>query len=169
MVNPFVNPKQRAIELPAGCKNLNDVLSKAVIFIGERPPPFKQGGLGDIGKFVRYLYEEYSNDKLLFILEYSRNLLLTVRYYQDSFNLDIMARSSDALMKEVILEFSGEAMPHPWAELNHFQSFRIKLLENSEDAAQVLIDFLLRAYNISEHDKFILSIQEQKVLPPGRN
>jgi hypothetical protein len=72
-------------------------------------------------------------------------------------------------MKEAITEIFGEAAAHPQTELRQFEIIRVTLPENWEDAAQVLIDFLLRAYSITEQDKFILSFHDQKVLPPGPN
>jgi hypothetical protein len=169
VVNPFINPKQRAIELPTGCKDLNDVLLRDKVFGPPGVHQFRQGGVREIRAFVRHLYEKFSKDKVLFVLQFSKSVLLTIRYDEDSFKLELVARSSDELMKEAIAEFFGEAKPHPWLKYGHLQYFRVTLPENSDDAAQVLIDFLLRACDVSEHDKFILSIQPQKILPPGPN
>jgi hypothetical protein len=168
VVNPFVNLKKRAIELPAGCKDLSDVLSK----VGALRPgvaQYRQGGFEELRICVRQLHEEFYSTKYFCVSQIAKRVLLMVERERDSFKLWLMVRTSDELMKEAITEIFGEAAAHPQTELRQFEIIRVTLPENWEDAAQVLIDFFLRAYSITEQDKFILSFHDQKVLPPGPN
>jgi len=57
--NPFVNPNQRGVELPPGCKDLMDVLKMDA---GERPGAESQmvwyGALSEVEQYVRDFLEE---------------------------------------------------------------------------------------------------------------
>jgi hypothetical protein len=58
--NDFVNPNQRGVELPAGCKDLNEFLHKTGGQKRIARPIFPQvrGNLRDIPKYVERVYME---------------------------------------------------------------------------------------------------------------
>ena len=179
VVNPFVDPKKRAFELPVGCKDLNDVLLTLGTFQGKGLPKLAQGGLEEIRTCVRHLYEVFSR-KILFITQFQKSVLLIARQDGGSFKLQFMLKGSDADLKDAAAQIFGEETFAKQSSANNvapplltvlqeigIESVRARLPENWEEAAQAIIDFLLCGYAICETDKLILFFQDRTVLPPG--
>jgi len=169
-MNPFVNFKQRGVELPRGCKDLNDVLSKFPSPVFGWPHQYKQGTLADVRNCANRLYHRPYGEKTpfkqtLFILHWQKNVLLMATRDRGFINIEFMLRPSDAFVSEAITEIFGEKAQFTPSPIEGFQTVRVPLPESWEESAQLIIDFLLRAYGISEDDKFIFSFQDGTVLP----
>ena len=178
-MNPFVNPKKRAIELPAGCKDLNDLLLTVGASGGEGFPKLTQGGLEEVRTCVRHLYEVFSR-KILFITQFQKSVLLIARQGGDSFMLEFMLKASEPNLKDAAVQIFGEETFAKQSSANSaaarlltvlqeigVESVHARLPENWEEAAQAIIDFLLCGFGICETDKLILFFQNRTVLPPG--
>jgi hypothetical protein len=165
-VNPFVNPNHRAIELPLGCKDLNDVLSRLGALRHEGLGHHKQGRLGEVRTYVRHFYEQASTEQILSILQWQKSVLLMVRRDEGTFELVLfLVQNSEAFVREAIAEIFGKDVNYRLPGVGVVQTAHAKLPEDWEESAQNIIDFLLRAYDISEEDMFIFSFQDTTVLP----
>ncbi len=131
--NDFVNPNQRRVELPAGCKDLNEFLQKIGAQEHTARPlfPLQHGTLKDVPRFVQHVYLEH----------YGLSLVVTVRAAEAIFwvhnrhggsRLTFLLRKQHTLLAPIIqdlfrdLGFHEEAvhgrrlvtapLPHLWLE-----------------------------------------------------
>lgn len=130
--NDFVNPDQRGVELPAGCKDLNEMLQKMGMQNRMARPilPLGRGTLKDLPKYVEKLYMEhyglslgvtiraaeailwlhnrYAGPKLSFLLQEQQTTLVPI--FQDLFgNLGVVQEAGREKLVTVPL-------PHLWLE-----------------------------------------------------
>jgi len=167
-VNPFVNLKKRAIELPTGCKDLNDLLLRIENFRPDTQGQFTEGGFAEIRTYVGRLCDGEFTGQVLFILHHEKSVILIVSHDGDSIRLELLLHPDDAFVKEALTEIFGESGLQFLTDIRPLQYIRVSLPKHCEEPGQPIIDFLLRAYSVSEADKFILLYQDRKNWPLGR-
>ena len=107
--NPFVDPNHRGFELPAGCKDLHDLLVK--MGRGELRVPSRvlAGRIGTIRTYVAPLYEAKSQRVALVIMNSERGALLIISYREGRFKLILLLHKGSAFLEQAIIELFGEA------------------------------------------------------------
>ena len=161
--NPFVNPHQRGFELPAGCKDLNDVL--ASVGQGQVVPTnrVEAGGINAIRSYLGRLYEARSPRLVLVVMNSERGAVLMVAYVGIRFELSLLLHRGSTFLEEAILELFGEAPLLKASEKNEeLPTVHIPLPDFSEDAAQRLIDLLIRGYGLTDGARLLFHFQEKK-------
>src|SRR5438128_11799207 len=111
--NPFVNPNQRGVDLPPGCKDLNDVLTRAgmeaqcVI-----PSRVETGGLSEVRSYVCRLYQAKSRRQVLLVIHSASGAWLVLSYVEGGFRLSLLLHRGSSFLEEAIVELFGrEALP----------------------------------------------------------
>jgi len=130
--NEFVNPNQRGVELPAGCKDLHELLQKTTQKPTARPIfGVKRGSLKDVPNYVQRVYMEPYGLSLVVTIRAAEAILL-VHNRHTGCSLTFLAREQHKLLAPVIHDFSGKVgfreegkaglklisapLPHLWLE-----------------------------------------------------
>jgi hypothetical protein len=158
--NLFVNPNQRGFELPAGCKNLKDVLAR----VGQRPfaphAGVQAGGLGSIRDYLSDLYEAKSPWLVLVVMHSERGAVLILSYAAGGFGLTLLLHRGSTFLEEAILELFGEKALTVGGDTAEFREVNVQLPDFLDDAAQRVIDLLIRGYGVSDHARLLFHYQE---------
>src|SRR5215831_17378673 len=104
--NPFVNPNQRGVELPAGCKDLQDVLEKAGLSGAFRKRVC--GTVNDVRDYVLRLYETEGAERGLIILCPPKGAFLVLAASKGTMRLVLNLRVGDGYARRVVEELFGE-------------------------------------------------------------
>jgi len=138
--NPFVNPNQRGVELPPGCKDLIDVRR-----LPQSRTPLRDGAgsVGDMGDYFGVLAEWKSTGWSLVILNMERSTLLIVSHLVDGYVLRIPADALTHFAMEAAKELFGEDVLGR-REDGHPNIIPVPLPRFWGDAAQPVIDLLIR-------------------------
>jgi hypothetical protein len=104
--NPFVNPNQRGVELPPGCKDLMDVLKMGW---SERPGVASQmiwyGVLSDVEQSVRTFLEPGYGERLLSVGIPQRRILVILLKREDGLTLNFSAsKKQRSVVRRMFME-----------------------------------------------------------------
>jgi hypothetical protein len=158
--NDFVNPNQRGVELPAGCKDLNQVLQKMGAQKRMARPIFPQvrGNLRDVPRYVQRVYMEHYGFSLGVVIR-AAEALLWVHNLHSGPALTFLLRQQHAMPASLVQdlfgnggfheEVSGEVklirgpLPHLWLEASQVVQKVIRGYGTAEDA-ELLFHFVRR-------------------------
>jgi hypothetical protein len=161
--NPFVNPQQRGFELPACCKDLNDVLARVGQGPFTMPPRVEGGGVSELRSYVGQLYEAKSPRLVLVVMNSERGALLILAYSEIRFELTLLLHRESAFLEETLVELFGvEALITGSEENEELRTVHIPLPDFWDDAAQAVIDLLIRGYGLTENARLLFHYQEKK-------
>jgi len=106
--NDFVNPNQRGVDLPAGCKDLNELLQKmgAQKRIAQSIFPAKHGNLKDIPMYLQRLYMEHYGLSLVVTIRAAESILWVHNRYGGC-RLTFQLRKKHTMLVPVIQELFG--------------------------------------------------------------
>jgi hypothetical protein len=132
--NDFVNPNQRGVELPPGCKDLNELLQQhmGVQKRKARPIfPIKPGSMKDIPRYVQAVYMENYGESLVVIIR-AANAILYVHNAPSGSRLTFLLKNQQAGLATAVQELSANIgfrdevregvkrvsipLPHLWLE-----------------------------------------------------
>jgi hypothetical protein len=168
-MNPFVNPNQRGFELPASCKDLNDVLLKADMSQAKQAALTRElGNLTTLRRFVRRLYEGEVPRRVLTVSYEKKRVCLILRNVGDVVTLTFQLGSEDRFVEEAITEIFGEGtLATPAVRKDELRTVQVPLptpmpahLQYWQEAAQCVIDLLIRGFGVPEAALFLLTYQE---------
>lgn len=148
--NDFVNPYQRSVQLPAECKDLNDVLQK--MGAQKRPArpifPVRHGSLADIPRYVQEVYMEHPGLSLAVTIRAAQTVLW-VHNRRGGCRLSFLQRKQHTKLGPVVqglfgniglneeanedLKLMTAPLPHLWLE-----------------AAQI-VQSIIRGYDVPEN------------------
>src|SRR5262249_12673858 len=107
--NEFVNPNQRGVELPAGCKDLFEVIqnrqmpgAKASLF------SLRNGNLTDIPRYVEELYMAHYGVSLVLMFK-AAEAILWVRNRSDGLKLSFWSPKEHMMLKPMFQDLFGAA------------------------------------------------------------
>ena len=161
--NPFVNPNQRGVELPAGCKDLNDVLARVGHVQFAAPGRVEAGRTSAIRSYLGRLYEAKSPGLVLVVIHSERGVLLILSSEEDGFKLTLLLHQGSNFLEEAIVELFGEsALAAGSDKIDELQTVHIRLPESWDDAAQRVIDLLIRGYGLPEDARLLFHYQKKK-------
>jgi len=161
--NPFVDPNQRGFELPAGCKDLHDVLARVGAGQLTAPSRVEAGAIGTVRSYVAPLYQAKSQRVALVVMNSERGALLIMSYRDGGFKLTLLLHRGSAFLEEAIVELFGEAALAKSSRTDdELQTIHIPLPDFWDDAAQGVIDLLIRGYGLPENAPLLFHYQEQK-------
>src|SRR5258708_5746417 len=147
--NPFVDPNQRGVELPAGCKDLHDMLARVGGVQLRGPSRVQAGRISATRYYLAPLYQAKSEGVALVIMSLERGALLTVSCRDGRFELTLPLRGGSVFLREAIVEIFGEAALAANARADdEMRAIHIQLPDFWDDAAQRLIDLLIRGYGL---------------------
>ena len=115
-MNPFVNPNQRGAELPAGCKDLNELIAKY--------PHWGEGAVepGELIALESYLCRFFRSEaahRFLMITVSPRNVSVSIIYDQGQRDLLIFVNGKKPGLDNTLCEIFGQkAVSPPNAEGN---------------------------------------------------
>jgi len=160
--NPFVNPNERGFELPFGCKNLNDLLAR--VGQGRFAPHsgVQAGGIHSIRDYLYDLYKAKSPRLVLVVIHSERGALLLLSYAEGKFKLTLLVHRGSAFLEEAIVELFGNATSTEGSDAEELRTVNIQLPDFWDDAAQCVIDLLIRGYGVSDHARLLFHYQETK-------
>jgi hypothetical protein len=159
--NDFVNPNQRGVELPAGCKDLNEVLQKMGAQKQMAQPIFPQvrGDLGDVPRYVERVYMGQYGLSLGVVIR-AAEALLWVHNHHTGPALTFLLRKQHTMLAPLVedlfgnggfhQEVSGEVklirgpLPHLWLEGAQIVEKVIRGYGAAENA-ELLFHFVRRA------------------------
>src|SRR5215470_2437349 len=101
--NDFVNPYQRGFELPVGCKDLNDVLTRVGKGQFVAPSGVQRGGMSSFRLHLARLYEAKS-PRLALVVMGERGALLIHSCVEGRFELTLLLHRGSAFLEEAIVE-----------------------------------------------------------------
>jgi len=160
--NPFVDPTQRGFELPFGCKNLNDLPAKVGQRLLPAPAGVQAGGMSAIRSHIGYLYEVKSPGLVLVVTYSERGALFLLSYAQERFRLTLLLHRGSTFLEEAIVELFGDDTLETGGKIEELQTLYLPLPNFWGDAAQRVIDLLIRGYGVPEHARLLFHFQEKK-------
>ena len=131
--NDFVNPNQRGVELPAGCKDLYEMLQKMGTQKRMARPifPLERGSVKDVPRYVQRLYMEHYGLSLGVTIKAAEATLCVHNRYSGP-KLSFLVREQHTTLVPVIQDLFGNAgfhqetrgkmklftapLPHLWLE-----------------------------------------------------
>jgi hypothetical protein len=161
--NEFVNPNQRGVELPAGYKDLNELLEHKSAQQRELRTtfPLQRGSLKDVSKHVQAVYMESYGMSLLVTIR-SAEAILCVHNRAGASKLSFLCRNQHTGLGPVIQDLSGHAgfreetregvkavsvlLPHLWLEAAEIVERVIRGYGTAENA-----DLLFHFVTLAEH------------------
>jgi hypothetical protein len=154
-VNSFVDPSQRGVELPAGCKALIDVLAKPGVDRLQMPSKAGVGSLRRVGSFMGHLSRNAFADQVLVIMYFAKSIFLVVAKNENAFKLRFLLRKSDTFLEDATSEIFGEAAlaTDRGMGMDEFKTITVRLPEFWDDATQMIVDLLIRAYGVTENHR----------------
>jgi hypothetical protein len=150
--NPFVNPNQRGVELPAGCKDLMDVLKKggSVRHPAGRPV-ISYGVLSEgeqrVGAFLQWGYGE-----LLFSVGVpKRGIMLVLLKRTEGLTLNLAVPAKQESVKDVIKRiFENPKFGENICGLEHVSV----ALNSAKDAvARMMLELLVEGFGVLEEEQ----------------
>jgi len=162
--NPFVDPNKRGVELPAGCKDLNDVLAKAGMGEGQfaMPSRVQRSTVGRVRDFVSQLYETKRVGQMLVVVAPGRDVLLILSRAEEGFELTLLLHRRDAFVEEAVGGIFGESVVAQIREQkDELRTVRLGLPDWWDDAAQIVVDLLIRGYGMTDSAQ-VFVIWQQK-------
>ncbi|SRR5258706_6140148 len=160
--NPFVDPDERGFNLPAGCKDLNDLLALHQKESGLPLSGVETGTVHDVRSHLYRLYAAKCPRLFLFVTNLEREALLVLIYAAGSFRLALRVPKPNAFLFEAIVELFGDAALATSSKQNEVRTIHIPLPEFWDDAAQPVIDLLIRGYGLSETARLLFHFKEEK-------
>ncbi len=106
--NEFVDPDQRGVELPAGCKDLHEFLQKmaAQKLRAQSIFPLERGSLKDIPIFLQRLYMEHYGMSLFVTIRAAKAILL-IENRHCGCRLSFLLRKQQPMLAPVVQELFG--------------------------------------------------------------
>jgi hypothetical protein len=118
--NDFVNPHHRGVELPAGCKDLNEFLMKNTggrKAIARPVFPLRRGSLKDVPKYVQVVYVEHYGLSLAVMVR-AANAILWVHNRYDGSRLAFVVRKQHTMLEPIVKNLFGSGGFHEEASQN---------------------------------------------------
>src|SRR2546423_11927024 len=140
-MNPFVNPNQRGPELPAGCKELTDLLQKY--------PGWGEGILepGDLVQ-VHSLFPKLlaSDAEQMLIADPAQNIYVSISYDRAQPDLLIFVYGRRQGLDKVVAEiFGGKSVSPPNAEQNS-RLITVPTRGDPEELAKRILEMFCRGF-----------------------
>jgi hypothetical protein len=152
--NPFVNPNQRGVELPAGCKDLMDVL---------KLQPVAEGSMGtariDIGKTkdipgrVAAFLGEKKSQRLLSVTSPARHIFVTVMCRDEEFSLNLFVFKNQIGLRDALRRIfadkdlcRGEREP---------EFVNLPLSGSAVEIVKVLTELLVEGCGVTEEESLL--------------
>jgi len=171
--NPFVNPNSRDVQLPGGCKDLNDALEKEAQLLPVREwPCSKNGGIADLRSHVRDFYETAA-DSVLTVSVLDKPLLFFLHHTEQACALGVAVRSRDRFLKKAIAEvFNQDSVLDLDESTDELKFLSLPLPVWPDDAAQKVIDLMIRGFGVTEDVRLWFLLRRRKkrkgsTTPPG--
>ena len=114
------------------------------------PSGVQAGGLSSFRLHLARLYEAKS-PRLALVVVAERGALLILSYVESRFELTLLLHQGSAFLEEALAELFGE-----------LRTLRIPLPDFWDDAAQRVIDLLIRGYGLTEGARLLFHYQESK-------
>jgi hypothetical protein len=162
--NPIVDPARRGFEMPAGCKDLHQMLTRVPGGQLGAPSRVKAGTTGTVRSYVAPLDEAKSQCVARAVMNFESGALLTISRRESGFDLTLLLHKGSAFLQEAIVELFGEAILASSGRTDdELQTVHIPLPDSWDDAAQRLIDLLIRGFGLPENARLLFHYQERKV------
>ena len=159
--NDFVNPNQRGVQLPAGCKDLHELLKmmgaqkrRAQLIL-----PLKRGSLKDLPIFVQRLYMEHYGMSLYVTIRAAK-AILWIENHHGGCTLKFLLRKKHTILATVAQNLFGNVgfdeetkervrliqapLPHLWLEAAQIVESVIRGYD-APDNADLLFHFVSKA------------------------
>ena len=166
--NPFVNPNQRGIELPAGCKDLMDVLKMQPVaegwFDGEKwkgrrkgkgvvtgGSKIEKGGLSVLESQVAKFLATTSERKLFSVFARSPRLMVSVFHDGREASLKLNVKPAQAAAKEVLRRIFQR--PELCQTEKEFVS--VSLVNSAPEITRVLRELLTDGFGVKEGEELM--------------
>src|ERR1044071_1765848 len=149
--NPFVNPNQRGVELPEGCKDLLEALQK----VGEegarggRELRTRRGTLPDLAGYVERLYMEPRGRYLVVVAREINGVLWVIHQKEGGFRLMFLWREQHKVLGGLISELFGEGNFHEQGNAK-MKTIYAALPEMWLEATEI-VDRVIRGYEASDN------------------
>ena len=101
--NPFVNPNQRGVELPAGCKDLLDVLKTHGGKHGPGRTWIEYGGLGEVETRVLNFFKSSAKRKLFSMGILEKRIFMALRVHEREVSLNLFVYDDQIDAKEALV------------------------------------------------------------------
>ena len=159
--NDFVNPNQRGVELPAGLKDLHEMLEK----LGAQKPvarpsfPLERGSLKDLPRFVQGLYMEQYGLSLAITIRAAKAILWIHNRYGGP-RLSFLVRDRHIMLAPVIQDLFGNVA---FEEENKegIKQVTVPLPYLWLEAAEI-VEILIRGYGATENSELLFHFVRQE-------
>jgi hypothetical protein len=159
--NPFVNPNQRGFELSAGCKDLHDVL--AMFGRGSKPHQirFEACEFNELSTHLERLYDSASPGRFLLLTDSLAKLPVMVSFANLKPQLSLVLYPRNVFLEEAIKELFGEdSLPDGDMSTGESRMVKLPLPIFADDAAQCIIDLMIRGCGLQSHQRLYFIFQE---------
>lgn len=149
--NDFVNPDHRGVELPPGCKDLNEFLVKNT---GGRKQmarpvlPLRRGSLRDVPMYVQMVYMEHYGLSLAVMVR-AANAILWVHNRYDGSRLAFVLRKEHTMLEPIVQDLFGGVGFHQEPGEN-MKLFTVPLPHLWLEAAQI-VESVIRGYGAQDN------------------
>ena len=145
--NDFVNPHHRGMELPAGCKDLYEVLQKLGAHKQTARPifPLRHGSLKDVPRYVQEVYLMHYGSSLAVIVR-AAEAILWVHNRHTGCRLNFMLRNQHTNLAQVVRDLFGSGGFHEEAS-EKLSLIKAPLPHLWLDAAQI-VQSVIRGYGV---------------------
>jgi hypothetical protein len=112
--NDFLNPHHRSVELPAGCKDLNQFLLKNTgggTQIARPVFPLRRGSLKDVPRYMQIVYMEHYGLSLAVMVR-AANAILWVHNRYDGCRLAFVLRKQHIVLEPIVQDIFANAGFH---------------------------------------------------------
>jgi hypothetical protein len=158
--NPFVNPNQRGMELPAGCKDLMDVLKKGG---SERPgagrPVILYGVLSEVERRVEAFSESGAGERLFSVGIQGRGIHLILVKRGEDLSLNFSVPAKHQSLKDAVRRI----FENPKFGENKFgQEYVSVALKAAKDSvARMMVKLLVEGYGVLEGEQLMFVSYER--------
>jgi len=152
--NPFVNPNQRGVELPSGCKDLMDVLKMGG---SERPRAESQmdwyGALSEVEQYVRDFLEPEAGEQLLFVGIPKRHIMLILAKRGGVLTLNFSVPAKKQAMKDEVRRIFQN--PKFGESLRGREYVSVALNPAKDAVAMMMVELLMEGFGVLEGEQLI--------------
>jgi hypothetical protein len=169
-MNPFMNPNQRGVGLPPGCKDLMDVirsmpvaegpigrdqlrLPKAKNVFPQGAPQIEIGQIKDIEAMVARFLKHKKSSGLFSVANPARRIFLTVMCHDEKLSLNVFVYRVQPAVKEALRRvFRDERLCRSEREAEHVN---VPLGDSAEQITKVLKELLVSGFGVSEEEPLL--------------
>ena len=161
-----VNPYERGLLLPPGCKDLIDAMARVRKAEGFESSIFCSGGLSEIHSYFGRLYTKKTALPVLAIVSTEKEVFLTISGVNAFYELAFFYRRGNKFLENAISELFDErdvwSMPYEGGPLFPGDLFvKITLPGDREVAAQRIIDLLVLGFGLQEKTRLHFCLDER--------